>query len=430
MTAMQDPAKMADGHVARSEGSRLWIVSEVYYPEEISTGYYLTRIAEGLAKDHPVCVLTGQPKHMARGVRAEPFEIRNGVEIRRVWCTTFDRRSLLLRLINMLTVGISMFLCSLWRFEKGDRILVCTAPPSLPFTTTIAALLKGSTVTVLVQDSYPEILEAVGTVRKGSFISRVVDTVNRWVMKYASGLIVMGRDMEELFRRKAVGLDPQIFCIPNWADLENIEPADRNDNPLLKELGIAGKFVLLFAGNIGKPTDVETIISAAEVLKEKEPDVHFLFIGAGAKADWVKRTVAKNRLSNVTILDYRPRAEQKIFLNACDVGLVALIKGMLGTAMPSRTYNLMAAGKPVLALTEGGSELSLVIDEENCGWHIEPGDPSKLAALIAQISRERENLSSLGENGRRAAQRKYTGDIAVSKYRDAIFGSRAPSDTL
>lgn len=430
MTAMRDPAKMADGKFTRSNGNRLWIVSEVYYPEEISTGYYLTYIAEGLAKDHTVSVLTGQPKHMARGFRAEPFEIRSGVEIHRVWCTTFDRRSLLLRLLNMLTVGISMFLRSLCLFRKGDKVLVCTAPPSLPFTTTIAALLKGSTVTVLVQDSYPEILEAVGTVRRGSFISKMVHTVNRWVIKFASGLIVMGRDMEELFRRKAGGLDPQIFCIPNWADVENIEPTDRKDNPLLKELGIDGKFVLLFAGNIGKPTDVETIIAAAKAIRDAEPHVHFLFIGAGAKADWLKRTAAENGLTNVTILDYRPRAEQIVFLNACDVGLVALVKGMLGTAMPSRTYNLMAAGKPILALTENGSELSMVIDEENCGWHIEPGDPSKLSALIAQISRDKENAKKLGENGRRAALEKYTGEIAVSKYRNAIFGPVAPPNGL
>lgn len=416
MSASNDP-------VVSSSAPRMWLVSEVYYPEEISTGYYLTAIAEGIAADHPVSVLTGQPKHMARGVKAPKRETRNRVEIHRVWCTTFDKNFLLLRLINMFTVGVSMFVRSLFLFRKGDRILVCTAPPSLPFTTTAAALMKGSAVTVLVQDSYPEILEAVGTIKKGSFISRSIDLVNRWVFKYAAGIIVMGRDMQVSFEQKAKGLDPRIFYIPNWADLDEIEPRPRYENELLAELGLTEKFVLLYAGNIGHPTDVETIIGAATRLRSLRPDIHFLFIGAGAKAEWLKRTVENGGLSNVTILDYRPRSEQIIFLNACDIGLVALIQGMVGTAMPSRTYNLMAAGKPIIALTEDGSELSLVIDEDRIGWHTEPGDEDALTNLILKTTDDRKLLEVMGSNARKAAVEKYSKETAVLAYRDAVFCS-------
>jgi glycosyltransferase involved in cell wall biosynthesis len=402
--------------------SRLWLVSEVYYPEEISTGYYLTSIAEGIAKNRNVSVLTGQPKHMARGLRAPKRETRNGVDIVRVWCTTFDKNYFVLRLVNMFTVGISMFLRSLALFTPGDKILVCTAPPSLPLTTTAAALLKGSSVTVLVQDSYPEILEAVGTIRKGGVISKVIHLANRWVFKYSSGIVVMGRDMTELFEKKAKGLEPNIFCIPNWADLEDIEPRPRGENRLLKVLGLQDKFVFLYAGNIGHPTDVETIIGAAKDLRDSRSDIHFLFIGAGAKAEWLKNTVKNDSLNNVTVLDYLPRSEQINFLNACDVGLVALVRGMKGTAMPSRTYNLMAAGKPILALTESGSELSMVIEEDGIGWHLEPGAPDRLTDLIVKIVADRHILVELGNNARRAALAKYSMKDAVEKYEVAIFG--------
>ncbi|MBX3292593.1 MAG: glycosyltransferase family 4 protein [Acidobacteria bacterium] len=416
MSASNDPAVF-------SAPPRMWLVSEVYYPEEISTGYYLTAIAEGIAADHPVSVLTGQPKHMARGVKAPKRETRNQVEIYRVWCTTFDKNFLVLRLINMFTVGVSMFVRSLFLFQKGDRILVCTAPPSLPFTTTAAALIKGSAVTVLVQDSYPEILEAVGTIKKGSLISRCIDMVNRWVFKYAAGIIVMGRDMQRSFEKKAEGLDPRIFYIPNWADLDEIEPRLRSQNELLADLGLNDKFVLLYAGNIGHPTDVETIIGAASRLRTLRPEIHFLFIGAGAKADWLKRTVENDSLSNVTILDYRPRSEQIIFLNACDIGLVALIRGMVGTAMPSRTYNLMAAGKPILALTEAGSELSMVIEENGIGWHTEPGDANALTKLILETLEDRKLLNVMGSNAREAALEKYSKESAVLAYKEAVFCS-------
>ncbi|MBP9665476.1 MAG: glycosyltransferase family 4 protein [Pyrinomonadaceae bacterium] len=397
----------------------LWVLTEVYYPEEMSTGYYLTSIAEHLAKLRKVNVITGQPKHMARGVRAPKRETHNGVDIFRAWGTTLDKNVIAFRLVNMLTIGLSVFLSSLRHFRKGDQVMVVTAPPSLPVTTALAALIKGTSYTLLVQDSYPEILVAVGSAKADSAFVRFVHYINRWVYKHAAKVIVMGRDMNELFQKKTAGLDLPIVTIPNWADLETIEPLPRDDNALLRELAIEHKFVLLYAGNIGHPTDVETIVEAAERLRERE-DIHFLFIGAGVKKKWLDETVSQRKLANVTILDYRPRSEQTIFLNACDVGLVALIKGMWGTAMPSRTYNVMAAGKPIIALTDEGSELSRVIDEDGIGWHIEPGDARELESTILQAYDSRAKLSEIGRLARQAAEDKYSLLDACDAYQTAL----------
>lgn len=402
-----------------SHQKRLWILTEVYYPEEISTGYYLTAIAEGLAEDFDVKVLTGQPKHMSRGLTAQKKEVRNGVDIYRASATTLDKNVMLYRLTNMFTIGVAMFYNSLKRFRRGDQILVVTAPPTMPVTTAFAALLRGASYTVLVQDSYPEIFVAVGTLRKGSFSVSIINFFNRVVYKYASKIIVMGRDMNELFQHKTAGLDIPIVTIPNWADLETIHPTPRNDNPLLKELGISDKFVFLYAGNIGHPTDVETIICSADQLRDNH-DIHFLFIGAGAKKKWVVDQVRERGLTNVTVLDYRPRSEQTVFLNACDVGLIALIKGMWGTAMPSRTYNIMAAGKPILALTEGSSELAHVIDEEGIGGYVEPGKTDDLTAAILQMFDDPDALKEMGERARAAAIAKYSLQDAVAKYRNDL----------
>lgn len=408
----------ADNNEQNSK-QRLWVLTEVYYPEEISTGYYLTSIAEGLAYDFEVKVLTGQPKHMSRGLTAPKRETRNGVEIYRASATTLDKNVMLFRLINMFTIGVAMFYNAVKRFQHGDKVLVVTAPPTMPVTTAFAVLLRGSSYTVLVQDSYPEILVAVGTLRKNSLAVGIINFFNRWVYKYASKIIVMGRDMNELFKGKTAGLDIPVVTIPNWADLETINPTPRDENPLLKELGILDKFVFLYAGNIGHPTDVETIIEAAGRLLDRD-EIHFLFIGAGAKKKWLVDEVRDKRLTNVTVLDYRPREEQEVFLNACDVGLIALMKGMLGTAMPSRTYNIMAAGKPVLALTEKGSELAQVIDEESIGRYVEPGDAEGLANAVLQMYREPDTLTEMGERARAAAVAKYSPRDAVEKYRRAL----------
>jgi glycosyltransferase involved in cell wall biosynthesis len=175
----------------------------------------------------------------------------------------------------------------------------------------------------------------------------------------------------------------------------------------------------MYAGNIGHPTDVETIVECAEKLIER-PEFQFVFIGAGVKKKWLENTVKERALNNVTVLDYRPRAEQIVFLNACDVALVALIKGMWGTAMPSRTYNIMAAGKPILALTEEGSELAQVIDEDRIGWYVEPGDPTSLVNKILHIYQDRSNLSDMGDRARAAAVERYSTSMACETYRRAL----------
>lgn len=397
----------------------LWILTEVYFPEEISTGYYLTSIAECLTADWIVKVLTGQPKHMERGTRAPKREIRNGVEISRLWGTTLNKNIVALRLVNMLTIGLSTFFASLLRFRRGDKVLVVTAPPSLPFTTTIAAMIKGAGMTLLVQDSYPEILVAVGAARADSYFVHAVHLFNRWVYKYAEKVIVMGRDMRDLFTKKTAGLDLTIVTIPNWADLGAIHPTPRETNPLLDELGLLNRFVLLYAGNIGHPTDVETIIECVARLRDR-PDIHFLFIGDGSKKAWLATQIENRSLENATLLDYQPRSTQNIFLNACDVGLVALIKGMKGTAMPSRTYNIMAAGKPVLAIAEAGSELALVVEEDSIGYRTDPGDADAFKRTVLQLVENREVCTDMGHRAREAAIAKYSPQTACERYGDAL----------
>ena len=133
--------------------SVLWVISELYYPEETSTGYYLTRIAEGLADDFEVKVICGQPNYSGRGIRAPKHEIHRNVEIFRAFGTTFNKNVITFKLINMLTLSIAIFFKAIFHFKKGDQILVVTTPPSLPFITAFASLLRGGKYILLIHDN-------------------------------------------------------------------------------------------------------------------------------------------------------------------------------------------------------------------------------------------------------------------------------------
>lgn len=398
---------------------RLWVVSELYYPEETSTGYYLTRIAEGLSGDFEVKVLCGQPNYSARGTRSPNKENHNNVEIRRVWGTTLDKNIIIYRLVNMLSLSFGIFLKALINFRKGDRVLVVTTPPSLPFVSALAAILRGADYVLLIHDNYPEILIAVGKTEENSLFVKTMDFFNRKLYQHAHKIIVVGRDMRDLVKKKTHGFEKEIIYIPNWAELEQVKPLDRDDNQLLKDLGILKKFIFLYAGNMGHPNDLESIIYCADQLK-KEGDIHFIFIGAGVKRKWLEREVSAGNLENVTILQPRPRSEQNVFLNACDVALVSLVKKMHGVSMPSRTYNILAVGKPILALAENDSELARVVNEEKIGWVVPPEEPEKLLQAVRQIRQDYDKLPAMENRSRNSAIKKYTLESAIEKYRNCL----------
>lgn len=397
----------------------LWVITELYYPEETSTGYYLTRIAEGLADEFDVRAICGQPNYSAKGTRAPRRERHKGVEIFRARGTTLDKNVIPFRIVNMLTLGTSVFFTALRNFRRGDRVLVVTTPPTMPFITAIAALAKGAAYTLLIHDNYPEILVAAGKARPGSLFVRFADRLNRWLYKYAAKIIVVGRDMRELIGRKTEGLDIPLATIPNWAELERVEPRPRSGNRLLGELGLGDRLVFLYAGNMGYPNDIESIVEAARRLRGDDRFA-FVFLGAGVKRRWLEEAVADGGLRNVTLLDPRPRGEQTEFLNACDVGIVTLVSRMLGVSMPSRTYNILAAGKPILALTEPGSEIDRVIADDDVGWSVPPGDPDALVATLGKIASARGELPEMGARARRAAVERYSLELAVERYREAL----------
>ena len=146
----------ADVSQAGSNNQRVWIVSELYYPELTSTGYFLTGIAEGLAVDYDVSVLCGQPSYRARGTRAPTREICSGVYVRRCRATTLDKNKVALRIVNLVTISLSIFLSALFSLRRGDIVIAVTNPPLLPYVALLACRMRGGRFVLLVHDGQVE----------------------------------------------------------------------------------------------------------------------------------------------------------------------------------------------------------------------------------------------------------------------------------
>jgi colanic acid biosynthesis glycosyl transferase WcaI len=206
-----------------------------------------------------------------------------------------------------------------------------------------------------------------------------------------------------------------VAVIPNWAETDDLQPKPRTENELLKELNVSDKFVVLYAGNMGHPNDVESVVECAQSLRDDER-FHFIFLGTGAKRKWLEEEVKNRDTSNITLLPPRPRMEQNAFLNACDIAVITLVPGMWGVSMPSRTYNTLAVGKPVIAMADPGSELALVVEEDNIGWVVPPGKPERLKETIFLAYEKWADFDGFREKSRNAALKKYTLQMAMDKY--------------
>ena len=408
---------------------RIWVVSELYYPEDTSTGYYLTRIAEGLAEraDVPVHALCGRPSYASRGVKTAWQETHQGVAIRRCWGTVWNKNHLLLRIVNLLTLSCSIFLHALWRIRRGDRVLVVTNPPLLPFVISWACRLKGAKCVLLIHDVYPDALVAAGLLKPNSSIAKVLNRAVCRLYRTVDSIVVLGRDMRELVLRKLHPGDKRVRIIPNWADTDLIQPK-AGENRILNRLGLSDKFVLQYSGNMGRSHHLEAIVLCAERLKHRE-NIHFLLAGSGAKKNWLKQKVAENRLENVTVIDRVPREDLPELLTAGDVALIPFVAGMAGISVPSRLYNMLAAGMPILALADESSELAKVINEERAGRVIPPNDVTGLTKAILELASDTRWRNEMGRRARLAAETTYQYAKILDAYSE-VMGVNPTRDVI
>lgn len=394
---------------------RIWVVSELYYPESTSTGYFLTKIAEGLAQHYPVNVLCGQPTYAARGVRAPAREQRNGVNVQRCPATTFNKDVLLFRLANLATISVSAFLKALRQIGSEDYVLVVTNPPLLPFLIMAACRLRRAKLLLLIHDVYPEVLIAAGMVKPNSLVARFLRWATRRLYRTAERIIVLGRDMERLISSKLGAHSGTIVIIPNWADLDEVSITPRAQSRLLEELKLNNKFVVQYSGNMGRTHGLECVLEAAKRIASVS-DIHFLLIGSGAKKQWLEGSVQKSHLLNVTVLPSRPQSELSDSLNACDVAVISFVPGMAGISVPSRMYNVLAAGKPIIAVADDNSELALVVREERVGWVVPPDQPDRLVEAILEARSRPDLLIQMRQRSRAAAERRFSLENTISSY--------------
>ena len=357
-----------------------WIISELFYPDEVSTAQILTDIATKKVAGNKTNVICG-PSGYEKSYSHQKEELDSRITIHRIAMPILDKNKLFQRILRMLILTFKMSWLVLFRVRKNHNVFITTNPTFLIISLSFLKKVKGFNLEILVHDVFPENLVPVGLIKKNSFKYRLLSKIYNTSYKKADRIIVLGEDMKMLIAEKIEPKKIKINIIPNWAN-DDISPLINFNISKYLGVDVKNKIVFGFAGNLGR---VQGLLEFIDLFNRSvNSNIVLVIIGDGALKPVLLEKI-KN-LENVYYLGPKPRIEQNLFLNACHIGLVTLIKGMKGLGVPSKTYNLMAAGRPLFYIGDNNSEIDNYVKKYQCGWSFSWEDDREILSVLNKFS--------------------------------------------
>jgi glycosyltransferase involved in cell wall biosynthesis len=303
------------------------------------------------------------------------------------------------------------------KHARSEDVLLCvTTPFTLPFAAVLAARLRKSASALIIYDFYPDTLVMVGFLSPSSILTRLLRWVNNAMFHWLDSIVIIGRDMSSKLLEYPQMTQAKISLIPNWVTLPVHYRELNPENPYRRRCG--GEFIVAMSGNAGFTHDPESVFEAARILKNND-EIKFLLSGDGVGWTKLKEMQAASPLPNVTLIERVPESELETFLSAGDIWVIPYRKNNTGVSVPSRIYNLLAIGRPIIICSEPDAEAAMLVREEEIGWVAPPGDPEAIAQIIRFAA---SAAAKTDEKGHRAAivASRFTPHISLRAYRDLM----------
>jgi len=401
---------------------RVLIVTPHYAPEQVGPATWIEELALDLAQmGHEVSVLTGFPNHPTGRV-FEPYrgkvyqrELYAGIPLTRTWIYPTDSKQFWPRVLNFGSFAASALLGGLLTRLRPDVLYVMMPPLPLGMAGVLLGKAKRARVVVNVQDIHPYAAVALGMLRNRRAI-RFFEWMEKWIYRHADHIVVISRGFHEDLMGK--GATPEkISVVSNWADPSFITPGPRA-NDFRAELGVDGRFVLVYSGGLTHNSNLEPVLGAADLLRD-EP-FEFVIVGEGVrKADLMARA-ADLRLGHVRFLPFQPIERYPDVLRAADMNLVTLCSQAALVSVPSKIFKQMAAGRPILAIAPRGTEVERLIADAACGLAVPPDDPGALAEALRWSAAHPAELAAYGANGRRYLEQHHSRAACIQRLAEVL----------
>ncbi len=293
----------------------------------------------------------------------------------------------------------------------SDSPFIWTALPLL-----IKAIFTRKPYIYVVHDIYPDVLLKLN-ITHNRLVIGLVDWIEKFFYNHSIQISVLSNGFKKNLMDKGIP-EEKISVIPICVDVDFVNP-DVSKEELSREWGVEGKFVVLYSGNIGLSQALDNVVNAAMHLV-KYTDIVFAIVGEGASKKDLENFIKKNGVTNVLLRSYlKPDRIPEVY-SLADVSLVSLRSEIVDESVPSKTYTIMASGRPMIATVDSDSEVGRLINEAQCGLLVEPENPIALADAILKLYNSLESRSQLGKSGRDYAVLHHATIVAAKQYSEII----------
>ena len=400
---------------------RILIVMTQYRPDGGAGSLLFTMLAEELVRrGHQVTVLTAVPHYPSgrvprerRGkLRTRTYE--NGVEVVRVALPSLNRYNLFCRAIQFLVFQLGATLAG-WNHQY-DVLLTWTPALEVWLPFAFFSQIRHKPAVYSVHDVYPEVGIEMGVFRHKAVIKLVAGLEN-YCLRRADKVRILSESFAPGMVARGVP-ESRLSLIYDWVDTDFVRPLPRT-NRFALEHDLVNRFVVLYAGNIGVVQGLECVLDAAKLLSDHE-SVRFVLVGDGTARKSLMERTNQLGLRNVQFVPYRPFSEMPEVLATADVSLVSLVEGVGSGALPSKSFSILASGRPLLASIDPDSDLVHLVRCADAGICVPPGSPRLLAEAITKLENEPRLRKRYGDNGRAYALRYHSPQEAAIRFEELL----------
>ena len=390
----------------------------MYPPDPASVGQHMADVASAAsARGHFVRVITANRGYNDPSILFPSYERLHGVEVIRLGWSSFGKKRYISRIIGQINFTLQGLVKGILGI-RPDVVLVSTIPPLGILAAFITARLRRSSLIYWVMDINPDEAIAMGLVRPSSISARLMEFINKVVLRSARMVITLDSQMAKRLESKAA-LHQRVIIMPPWPHEDIIRKTKTSGRTFRKEHGLEDKFIVMYSGNHSWVHPLDTILDAAKSLVHRT-DIAFLFIGGGVEKHKVEKAI-RNGAPNILSLPYQSFDNLGESLAAADVHFVVMGDAMIGIVHPCKIYGAMAVGRPILAIAPDNSHISEIMKKQTIGFKLCRGDVSGVVqGILTLVDMEEKERNRLGENAARLVQNQYNQTILRNRFVDIL----------
>lgn len=403
---------------------RILLLPSYFYPEQAASYYLYENLFEQFSRQGlDMTVFAPMP---CRGI---DDNIRKAYKKKRVEHVydgrmTIHRFSMYKEGKSPILRALRYFLVNIAQLWKGinamniNLIFVASTPPTQGALAVLVKKIRHIPFVYNLQDIFPDSLVGTGLAKKDGFLWKIGRIVENFTYKNADKIIVISQDFKKNIMAKGVPED-KIVVVYNWVDQNAVKDIPRSENKLFDKYTLdRNKFYVTYNGNIGLTQNMDMLLEVAKALEANE-DIQFVLVGNGAYIGQVRQIIKERNIGNVTLLPFQPYEDISHVFSLGDVSLVISKPGVGANSVPSKTWSIMSASRPVLANFDE-NELKSIIADNNCGIFTKAGDKVAFTDAILKLYNDRKLCKEMGKNGRQFVMNNLTKEIGTRKYVEVV----------